>query len=103
MARSVEHILGLPSSEWDDGLFNLGGDLSLPIIEVAQMVAAEYFSYYGEDIEVIPGDSDDSNNSAPVRFSIEKLKATGFKPTYNTSHEIRRTFEISKEIAGNIN
>lgn len=100
VARCVEHMLGLPTADWDDGLFNLGGECSLPIIEVARMVAAEYSSCHGQKVKVIPGDSDDSHNAHPVRFSIDKLKATGFQPTDNSSQEIRRTFEISRQIAG---
>jgi UDP-glucose 4-epimerase len=99
VSRCVAHMLELPSEKWGDGLFNLGGECSLPIIEVARLVAAEYSSCYGVDVAVIPGDSDDSNNAHPVQFSIKKLKATGFEPTGSLSHEIRRTFEISRQLA----
>lgn len=100
VARCVEHMLSLPTAHWGDGLFNLGGECSLTIIEVAHLVAAEYSSCHREEVDVIPGESDDSHNAHPVRFSIDKLKATGFQPNPYAPHEIRRTLEISRQIAG---
>jgi len=39
VTRSVQHLLTLPASACQDGLFNLGGECSLRIIEVAQRIA----------------------------------------------------------------
>ncbi len=39
VAVAVDHFLFKNPKKWDDGLFNLGGDCSLSIVEVAKTIA----------------------------------------------------------------
>jgi UDP-glucose 4-epimerase len=98
-ARAVRHLLTLPSEKWGDGLFNLGGDCSLSIRQVAQRVADEYLNRYGQEVPIIVERTDDSQSSDPVLYSIDKLRGTGFALTGNIAEEIQGTFAICEEMA----
>ena len=88
VGRAVEHFLSMPSAKWADGLFNLGGDCSMAILELANRIARVYQARYGESLPTATGDGDTPESWNPVRFSIEKLKATGFAPEHNLDEEI---------------
>ena len=89
----VANALNLPAAEWADGLYNFGGDCSMSILEVAQRVASEYLSAYGKEVPVTTGGSG-TESAAPVQFSIDKLKKTGFSLDGVMREEIRGTFEV---------
>ena len=98
VARAVEHLLGLPGESWGDGLLNLGGGCSMSILDVANRVADEYQSKYGVKIPVTAKESSPGQVSAPVDFSIEKFKRTGFSLAGNMSQEIQKTFEVCEQL-----
>ena len=98
-ARAVHHFLTLPSEKWGDGLFNLGGDCSMSIRQVAQRVAEEYLNRYGKEIPVVIGETDDSQSTEPVLYSIDKLRMTGFSLAGNIAEEILGTFAVCQEMA----
>lgn len=100
VARGVQHFLNLPPDEWKDGLFNLGGDCPLSIMDVARSVAAEYLECYGVEVPVTVPPAGDLETAVPLlSFSIEKLKKSGFAPAGDMSQEIRRTFQVCEELA----
>ena len=43
-----DHFLFKISKKWNDGLFNLGGDCSFSILEVAKTIAMVYEKKYGK-------------------------------------------------------
>ena len=47
IAAAVDHFLFKNSVNWDDGLFNLGGDCSLSIIDVANKISSIVKKKYG--------------------------------------------------------
>jgi UDP-glucose 4-epimerase len=98
VARSVEHLLGLPSGSWGQGLFNLGGECSMSIHDVAERIAREYANLYGKEVPVITGDAEDSQVDGPVIFKIDLLKETGFKLAGSLSDEVRQTFELCQRM-----
>lgn len=97
VVRGVRHFLNLPTSSWRDGLFNLGGDCSMSILEVAERVAREYQSCYGKEIPVITPGSD-PQPGGQVTFSIDKLKQTGFSLQGDIGNEIRGTFKVCEQL-----
>lgn len=94
VGRAIRHLLALPGSEWQDGLFNLGGECSMSILQVAQRIAAEYSQRFGKEIPITLGGAEEAQTAAPVRFSIDKLKRTGFLLAGNMSEEVAGTFEL---------
>lgn len=98
VARATIHLLGLPTQEWGDGLFNLGGECSLSILEVAERIASEFLVVYGKEVPVIIGDAKDTQAAGPVVYSIDKLKQAGFSTVGNMSQEIRGTFKVCEQL-----
>jgi len=96
-ASAVEHLLELASGGWDDGLFNLGGECSLSILQVAQKVAEEFSRTYSREIRVSAAEPDGLVSDKPVFFSIDKLKATGFQPGGEMAGELNGTFVVCEQ------
>lgn len=95
VSRAVHHFLFKLPNNWGDGLYNLGGDCSMSIMEVAKKIAQ---GYKKPDVEIET--QPDTNSSAvfqPVKYSIEKLLKTGFELEGDMDYEIKKTVELIKE------
>jgi len=95
VARGVAHFLDA-EDKWGDGLYNLGGNCSMSILEVAERVAgvyAETLSQARPVIQTAPG-SGGRGVFEPVRYDIAKLLKTGFTLTGDMDAEIRGTLEL---------
>lgn len=100
VARGVQHFLSGPTARWEDGLFNLGGDHSMSILDVAKTIASEYWKCYNVELPVnVPVANSTEDTITPLSFSIEKLKKSGFSLTGDMSQEIRRTFQLCENMA----
>lgn len=95
VARAVYHfIFNIPDS-WDDGLFNLGGECSMSILEAAKIVARLYKDTYKHEIkEIRMGENKGKIAIQKVRYSVQKLKKTGFALTGDMEGEVKKTFAI---------
>ena len=99
VCAAIGHFLYAIPDQWGDGLYNLGGDNYLSIIEVAEIIAKVYKSKYGESIPVKINDKDDEKKYNPVRFNINKLKKTGFSLSGNMEKEIEKTLSLCESFA----
>jgi hypothetical protein len=72
----------------------LGGDSSLTIIEVAEIIAKVYKKKYGKPIPVQIDGKDNGSIHNPVYFNIDKLKKTGFCLTGDMEKEIEQTLSL---------
>lgn len=99
VARAVYHFLFVIPDKWGDGLYNLGGNCSISILEVAQRIANIYgLEYKKPIIEIKTGsDRDSSNILKPIKYSIEKLLKTGFTLKDEMDLEIEKTMDLCKE------
>ncbi len=96
VARAVELFLyDRRDDDWGDGLYNLGGEFSMSILDMAHRIAACYERCFGSRPELVVG-NDEGGGGHPVRFSIEKLKALGFKPRMDIDDEIMKTLSLCK-------
>ena len=94
VGRSVAHFLEMPSGAWGDGLFNLGGECSMSVLDVATRIARVYEERYAHALPIATGSGDSPDSWGPVRFAIDKLKATGIAPHHNLDEEITRTLAL---------
>lgn len=96
MARAVGHFLFDPEYIWQNEIYNLAGDRSMSIYEIAEKVAERYAHKYGKKIgEIIVRDKGNPEEEGlPVHISIEKLKKTGFRLKGDMALEIDKTLEI---------
>lgn len=95
VARAVELFLFDRRDKWDDGIYNLGGDHSMSILEVAKRIADCYEKYFDKRVDLVVGTSNEENKDV-IQFSIEKLKACDFIPTADMDKEILGTLEVCK-------
>ena len=91
VSRAVSHFISLPVDECDDGLFNLGGECSLRIIDIAKLIAERCHEILGFKPEIILPKSPSKETSYMLEYCIEKLKSTGFVPNGSMNTEIDAT------------
>jgi len=94
VAAAVGHFLFTVPEKWGDGLYNLGGDESLSIEEVANTIARVYEKKYGKPIPIKITGKDNGETHDPVHFNIDKLKQTGFQLTGSMEKEIEQTLSL---------
>ena len=98
VARAIHHFVFNVPDDWGDGLYNLGGNCSMSILEVAQKITGVYKSKYKKEIKIeTKQDNDSSIISKPVKYDIEKLMGTGFTLKGDMIYEIEKTMELCKE------
>lgn len=99
IARAVYHFIFVIADRWGDGLYNLGGDLTISILEVAQKISEVYKKKYKEEIKEIITQvtSNDSVIPRPIKYSIAKIKQTGFCLKGNIIYEIKKTMSLCEE------
>jgi UDP-glucose 4-epimerase len=99
VAAAVDHFLYANPDNWEDGLFNLGGDGSLSIGDVANKIAKVYEKNYGKSIPIETLGKDNGKVHSPVHFDIDKLKSTGFHLTGNMEKEIEQTLSLCEKFS----
>lgn len=100
VARAVAHFIELPQERCGDGLFNLGGESALRILDVAERVA--------ERCAIVLGYKPEIQRPAPAAgeaewnldYRIDKLKASGFCPHMNIDAEIDATLDYCRQSCG---
>jgi UDP-glucose 4-epimerase len=98
VARAVHHFLFVSPENLKGGTYNLGGNCSLSILEVAQKISSVYKSKYEDkSIDIIVNQDDNSVIPKPFKFSIEKILRTGFTLKGNLLYEIEKTMELCEE------
>ncbi len=94
VAEAISHVLALPLADLGDGLFNLGGDASMPVIDMVELIAARCQAALGF-APVIERPAPNTGETAPtLAYSSEKLKRTGWHPARRHSMEIDATLAL---------
>ncbi|MBF0487090.1 MAG: SDR family oxidoreductase [Nitrospirae bacterium] len=96
VTRAVGHFIYELKDGWGDGLFNLGGECPMTILEAAGRVARVYKETYGREIsEIRVGEAAVPEAFLnPTNYSIEKIKETGFQLEGGMDDEIRRCLSL---------
>lgn len=97
---AVIHFLHLPISQCDNGIFNLGGENSLRIIDLAERIAARCKSVLRFTPPIIRSESHSMEVSEDLDFRIDKLKKTGFSLESNFDQEIDATLRLCQGAFG---
>ena len=78
-ARAVHHFIYKVPDEWGEGLYNLGGNCSMSILEVANKIAEIYKTRYKREIREITTKADVEasplQNLLPTVFKSSKRQA----------------------------
>ena len=98
IARAVYHFIFVIPDSWEKDFYNLGGNCSWSVLDVAQKIADVYKSKYKKDILKIEIQKDNSSDAfQPIKYSIERLEKTGFRLEDNINYEIEKTMELCEE------
>jgi len=96
VANAVYHFVFVIPDKWGDGMYNLGGDCTMSILDVAQKISDVYSTKYKKDIKEIRTTSNNRGSivSKPVKYSIQKIMETDFCIQGNMTLEIERTMDL---------
>jgi len=91
VARAVTHMIRLNDEDTGDGIFNLGGEHCLSIIQLATKIQERCKLKFNFTPPIVRPESLSGETIVPLKYSIEKLKSTGFSLTGNLDQEIDNT------------
>jgi UDP-glucose 4-epimerase len=94
VARATAHMIRLPAASLGDGCFNLGGDRSISIIDLAGMIRDRCTALFGVTPGIVRPEPLPSERSAELTYSMEKLKSTGFSLAGSLEQEIDETLRF---------
>ena len=97
VARAVDHIITLPDISIKNGIYNLGGENSLTINELALKIQKRCELTCGFSPSILRPTSIKGEKSESLKYSIEKLKSTGFLLEGNLDQEIDNTLRFCKK------
>lgn len=89
--RGVDHILHL--SKQSSGIYNLGGDNTMTVNQVAEVVSELALQLLNYKINIHPAPE---KNTTEFKYSIDKIRKTGFSLKGDMKHEIKDLFDICK-------
>ena len=87
IARAVQHLIALPKTQANDGLFNLGGSNSQTLLAMANMIQERAQKKLGVDIPLHRPEPK-TTEIQHLDFDIRKLTNTGFSLTENALNEV---------------
>jgi UDP-glucose 4-epimerase len=98
--RAVDHVLHLSTAACGDGLFNLGAECTLSVIELAERIAGRCAATLGFRPAIQrPQPAADEIGTA-LDYRIDKFKQTGFAPHGGVNAEIDATLRLCHETFG---
>jgi UDP-glucose 4-epimerase len=94
VVRAIDHFIQRPIDKSRDGIFNLGGEATYRIIDLAKLIAERCKAVLGykpefDRLDPVPGES-----SPKLNYKIDKLKETGFSLNGNIEKEIDTMLEF---------
>lgn len=97
IAGAVIHLLALPAARCTDGIFNLGGENPLSIIDLAELIADRCTTVFGFKPMIRRPAPQAGEISEELYYRINKLKATGFTLQSNIDEEIDATLKLCQQ------
>ena len=90
-------MLSLPKEQLGDGLFNLGGDWSPQILEMALRIQASCERVLGHAVPLDRPDAPPGQADIPLNYAIGKLRATGFELNGDVDAELDATVRLCRD------
>lgn len=94
--RAVLHFLKLDIRKYKDNIFNLGGECTMSVIEMARKIADRCEKVMGFKPKITRPRSGREKSSPSLYYNINKLKSTGFTLKGNICKEIDDTLKLCK-------
>jgi UDP-glucose 4-epimerase len=100
VGRAVDHLIALPPDACGDGLFNLGGESPLRIIDLTGLIAERCATVLGFVPTILRPEPLPEEKPLPLDFRIDKLKRTGFFLEGDFTGEIDATLTLCRDAFG---
>jgi UDP-glucose 4-epimerase len=97
VGEAVSHLLSLDAEKYGDGLYNLGGNCTLSIIEITERIAERCFQTLGFKPEIVRPSPKVGESSDELDFCMDKLKSVGLVLSQNINEEIDSTLLFCKD------
>jgi UDP-glucose 4-epimerase len=101
VGRAVEHAMSLSDKSCGDGLFNLGGEASMQILDLANKISLRCEKILGFKPQIIRPSSSKDECSDVLDYQMSKFKTSGFTLNGNFDYEIDETLKMCKEAFSN--
>jgi UDP-glucose 4-epimerase len=89
VCRATDHLIKLSGSETYNGIFNLGGNLSLSVLDMTKIIQERYEHLYSTIIPIEkPEPGPKQTLPEPLSYKIDRLLATEFNLSMNINNEI---------------
>ncbi|MBN1870861.1 MAG: NAD(P)-dependent oxidoreductase [Candidatus Omnitrophica bacterium] len=100
VVRAVCYLLFDVPDQWQEGVFNLGGDQSMSVLKAARQVASIYGEYSGKRLVPVERPLEDPGQMMmnPFRYSIDKLKHAGFQVEGKMKEEVIKTIMMCEAL-----
>jgi len=95
-ATAIDHALSDPS-RFAGGLYNLGGDATTTIGQLAERIAGLAATDGGQRPEIAYGTSAAMPNNGSLDFRVDKLRAAGFSPAGNMDAALVETLHFCRQ------
>jgi UDP-glucose 4-epimerase len=100
VVRGIKHLMELPSDKFRSGLFNLGGEASYRVIDLAKLIAIQCEGVLGFKPEIDHPEPKPDEKSMELDFRIDRLKKTGFCLSGDITNEIDLTLKFCHKAFG---
>lgn len=100
IARATLHVIRLSKNALRDGLFNLGGENTLRVCDLAERIAARCTHVLGYTPSVNRPAPNGSEPLLTLDYRIDKLKATGFALSGDMDGELDATLRLCSRTFG---
>ncbi len=94
VTRAIAHVLDVDAAILGDGLFNLGGDRSVRVIDMAERIASRAESITGVRPPIVRPAPSPAEEHKALDFRTEKLAQTGFSRTGDLGAELDETIRV---------
>jgi len=94
--RAIGHFINLPKELLHDGIFNVGGEYSPSVWEIACKVQKRFKDLFHKDVEIIRPPIGPNDRDEPLRYKIDLLRKTGFELTSSIDNEIDELLRFCK-------
>lgn len=75
----IKYVIVNNFENFDSPIYNLGGELTISILEVANLIKSRCKINYGFDVEIIQNFEDENAEKVSLIYDIQKLKKIGFE------------------------
>ena len=100
VCRAVDLFLALPRESIGDGVFNVGGGCTMPVLELTNLIVDRCERSLGFRPKIVRPSGEGEPLPGPLDFCIDKLLATGFRLTGSLEVEIDETLAFCQRAFG---